>query len=202
MPASTAAARRRANRDEGFDNRMKAMQHPLRRRILLWLQEHGKAAPAEIARDLGEETNSVSNHLRMLVKYECAELVEEVKVGPSIKHMYRHTDRHLIDVGEWKDVDPAAKVGLLVDFMQPAVDDVTIGITSGTLGRDEEDWLLTRSPIHGLDQEGLAKALAIHERAFREILELPAECAERMKKSGEEPISVSSFQGCFEVPHF
>jgi DNA-binding transcriptional ArsR family regulator len=186
---------------EAVNNRMKAMQHPLRRRILLWLQEHGKASPSDIAKDLGERTGIVSQHLQMLQKYGCAEQVEEVRSGPSIKHFYRHTDRHLIDVGEWRELDPAAKEGLLVDFMQPAVDDVTIGIRSGTLGHDER-FHLTRSPIHGMDQQGLDEALEIHLRAYREILELPAKCAARMKESGEEPVSVSSFQGCFEVPHF
>lgn len=189
-------------RREAINNRMKAMQHPLRRRILLWLQEHGEQSPSEAAKGLGEETGAVSQHLRMLVKYDCAELVGEQKSGPSVKHLYRHTDRHLIDVGEWHGLEAAAKVGLLVDFMQPAVDDVTVGIRAETLGSDDERWHLTRTPLHGMDQEGLDEALKIHLRAYREILELPARCAERMKATDENPISVSSFQGCFDLPHF
>lgn len=191
-----------AERREAINNRLKAMQHPLRRRVLLYLQEHGVKAPSELADVFEESTQNISHHLKQLAKLGCAELVEERKVGPSIKHFYRHTERHLIDVGEWEEIDdPLIKEGLLVDFMQPAVDDFTNGVKAQTLGRDEH-WHVTRTPLKGMDQQGLEKALKIHERAFREIMDLQTECAERMEKSGETPISVSSFQGCFEVPHF
>jgi DNA-binding transcriptional ArsR family regulator len=186
---------------DAITNRMKAMQHPLRRRILLALQEHGEQSPSEIAKRLAERIGTVSQHLQMLDKYGCAEMVGEVKAGPSVKHIYRHTERHLIDVGEWELLDPEVKEGFLVDCMQPAVDDVTISLRSGTLGSDER-FHLTRSPVHGMDQQGVEEALAIHLRAYREILELPAKCAARMKETGEDAVSMSSFQGCFEVPHF
>jgi DNA-binding transcriptional ArsR family regulator len=198
----------RTEQRDAITNRLKAMVHPLRRRILLYLQEHGVQSPSQIARGLRERglheatTDDVSHHMKQLVKLGCAELVEERKVGPSVAHFYRHTDRHLIDDSEWEELDDwLIKEGLLADFMQPAVDDFTNGVRAQTFGHDAR-WHLTRDPIMGVDEEGLDEMLAIHRRAFFEVREVQERCADRMKKTGQAPISVSSFQGCFKVPHF
>lgn len=193
---ATTAQRRQAN-----ENRLKAMAHPLRRAILLYLIEHGTRAPVEIAVGLGEELGDVSYHMRRLAAFGMVDTVKEEKVRGTVKHYFRHTDRHLVDTDEWNELDPMIRNGLLVDFAQPAVDDFTKAAQDGELGSDE-NFHITRTPLHGMDQEGLQEAMEIHKRAFEEILELPARCAQRMADSGEEPISVSSSQWCFEVPNF
>lgn len=189
----------KAQRRQAEGNRYKAMQHPVRRAVLLMLIERGVSSPVEMAAELDEEIGTVSHHAKRLVALDCAELVKEGKVRGAIKHYYRATERHLIDTEEWDDLDPLSREDLLVDFMQPAVDDFTTSVKAGILGSDE-NFVLTRTPLHSMDREGLDEALKIHERAFREIMEIPARCAERMRESGEQPIAVSSMQGCFEVP--
>ena len=51
-----------------------------------------------------------------------------------------------------------------------------------------------------LDHEGLEEALEAHEKARLEILDIASRSAERMVKSGEEGINVSSSQACFKMP--
>lgn len=191
----------KTERRTAISNRAKAMSHPLRRAALLHMQEHGVCSPVEIAHALGADTSDVSYHIKRLEALGCAELVRVEMVRGAVKHFYCNTERHLIDTGEWKDLDPAVRDGLLADFFQPAVDDFTCAVNADIFERDER-WHVTRSPLLGMDQQGLDEALAIQERAFREILELPARCAERMAETGEEPIAVSSSQFCFEVPGF
>ena len=152
---ATKAARRQAN-----ENRLKAMQHPLRRAILLLLVEKGVSSPVEMARVLGDDTRSVTYHVKRLVDLDCAELVREEKVRGAIKHYYRATDRHLVDTDEWEDLDPALRDGVLADVMQPTVDDFTASVQAGILGSDNR-FHVTRTPLT-LDQAGFGEALAAH----------------------------------------
>lgn len=191
----------KAERREVIANRAKAMGHPVRRAALLYMQEHGVCSPSEIAEGLDVETSEVAYHVKRLEALGCAELVRIEPVRGTVKHFYRHTERHLIDTGEWEDLDPLIKEGLLADFFQPAVDDFARAVNAGIFDRDER-WQVTRTPLLGMDRDGLDEALAIQERAFREIMQLPERCAERMARTGESPIAVSSSQFCFEVPHF
>lgn len=194
--------RTRAQRAKAAENRIKAMSHALRRAIFLYFIEHGTVSPSEIAAAWGEEdVANISYHCKKLEKYEAIELVRTEPVRGALKHYYRATERHLIDTDEWGELDPTIREGLLADFMQPAVDDFSSSAKAGILGSNP-DFVVTRTPLKGMDRQGLQEAREIHERAFGEILELPARCAERMKVSGEQPISVSSAQLCFEVPHF
>lgn len=192
---------------EAITNRLKAMEHPLRRRILLYLQEHGVRSPSEVSTGLRERgieatTDNVSQHLKHLVKLGCAELVEDRKVGPSVKHFYRHTERHLINDAEWEELDdPLIKESLLADFMQPAVDDFTNGVRAQSFGQDAR-WWLTRDPIKGMDQQAYDELLDVQKRAFEEAQVIKERCANRMENSDERPLSVSFFQGCFTVPRF
>lgn len=189
----------KAQRRQATENRLKAMQHPLRRAVLMFLIEMGPSSPVEMAWALDEKTENVSHHVKRLVDFDCAELVKEEKVRGTLKHYYRATERHLIDTEEWDELDPLVREGLLVDFMQPSVDDFTASVRAGILGTDE-NFHLTRTPLQSLDRQGLREALEIHERARLDILEVQRRSLERMRDSGETPIAVSSSQGCFEMP--
>jgi len=189
----------KTHRRQAGSKRYEAMQHPLRRAVLLMLIERGPLSPSEMAIELDEPVGNVSHHTKKLVKLDCAELVEERPVRGSVKHFYRATDRYLIDTEEWEGLDPAIREDILVDCMQTTVNDYTASVKAGILGSNE-DFVLTRTPFRAIDQEGLKEMTAIHERAFHELMEIPARCAERLRASGERPIAVSSSQGCFEVP--
>lgn len=191
----------RSQRRQATENRLKAMQHPLRRAALLHLIEHGVASPVEVAAELGEKVPNVSHHMKRLVALDCAEIVKEEKVRGSIKHYYRHTERHLIDTEEWEELDPLIREGLLVDFMQPGVDDFTTSAKAGILGANK-DFHITRTPLAGMDREGLAEAMEAHEECRLKVLAAQAQSAMRLAETGGAPISVSSFQACFEVPGF
>lgn len=190
---STKTQRRKAT-----ENRIKAMNHPLRASVLRILVER-TASPAEMARELDEELSNVSYHTKQLVEFECAELVSTRPVRGALEHFYRATERHLIDTEEWEELDPLVAEGILCDIMQKMLDDFVASSRAGVIGADDK-FHLTRTPLV-LDQEGLEEALAAHERARVEILEIEARSAGRMVESGEEGTNVSSSHGCFKMPN-
>ncbi|HEX7279580.1 MAG TPA: helix-turn-helix domain-containing protein [Solirubrobacterales bacterium] len=189
---STKTQRRKAT-----ENRIKAMSHPLRATILRMLVER-TASPAEMARELDEELSNVSYHTKQLVEFECAELVSTRPVRGALEHFYRATERHLLVMEEWEELDPIMAEDLVCEFMQKILDDFVASARAGIVGSDE-NFHLTRTPLV-LDSEGLQEALEAHERTRLEILEIEARSAARMVESGEEGQKVSTSQGCFKMP--
>jgi DNA-binding transcriptional ArsR family regulator len=189
---STKTQRRKAT-----ENRIKAMNHPLRAAVLRILAER-IASPAEMARELDEELSNVSYHTKQLVEFECAELVSTRPVRGALEHFYRATERHLIDVEEWEELDPVLAEDFLCETMQQMLDNFVTSARAGVIGADDK-FHLTRTPLV-LDQEGLKEALAAHERAREELLEIEVRSAARLVESGEKGTNVSSSQGCFKMP--
>jgi DNA-binding transcriptional ArsR family regulator len=187
----------KSQRRKTTENRIKAMGHPVRAAVLRILTER-TSSPAEMARELDEELSNVSYHTKQLVEFECAELVSTRPVRGALEHFYRATERHLVDTEEWDDLDPVMAEDLVCEFMQMILDDFVASARAQLIGGDK-DFHLTRT-LMVLDEEGLQEALEAHERARLEIIEIQHRSAERMVKSGEQGISVSTSQGCFKMP--
>jgi DNA-binding transcriptional ArsR family regulator len=188
----------RLERQNATQNRIKAMNHPVRAAVLAILAER-TSSPAEMARELDEDLSNVSYHTKQLVELECAELVSTRPVRGALEHFYRATERSLIDREEWDELDPLMAESLIHEAMQKMLDAFVAATRAGTLGADA-DFHLTRTPVL-LDQQGLQEALEAHERARVEVVEIASRSAERMVESGEEGLNVSSSQACFKMPN-
>src|SRR3954454_2115528 len=92
-------------RQKAAQNRIKAMNHPLRAALLRILVER-TSSPAEMAREMDEDLSNVSYHTKQLVELECAELVATRPVRGALEHFYRATERHLLYMDEWEELDP------------------------------------------------------------------------------------------------
>jgi DNA-binding transcriptional ArsR family regulator len=184
-------------RQKAAQNRIKAMNHPLRAALLRILVER-TSSPAEMARELDEDLSNVSYHTKQLVELECAELVSTRPVRGALEHFYRATERSLVQKEEWDDLDPIMAENFLREIMQKSLDDFVAAARSRTIGEDA-DFHLTRTPLL-LDQQGFQEALEAHERTRHELLDIASRCAERMVESGEQGINVSSSQACFKMP--
>ncbi|MBS1878545.1 MAG: helix-turn-helix transcriptional regulator [Actinobacteria bacterium] len=176
---------------------MKAMSHPLRTSILRILSER-TASPAELARDLGDHLHNVSYHTKRLEQLGCVELVKERHVRGAVEHFYRATTRNLVDESEWEELDPVIKEDLVGESMQKVIDDFVASAEAKIVGSDKDFWL-TRTPLL-LDEDGIAEALAIHQRAFEELEEVKARSAGRLLEAKAEGTPVSSSQALFKMP--
>jgi DNA-binding transcriptional ArsR family regulator len=174
-----------------------ALSDPLRAEMLRILVER-PASPVEMARELGVPTPNVSHHAKRLVELDCAELVEEEKVQGAMKHIYRATERVLVETDEWDEMDPAEARGFLAVSMQAVIDDFVASEREQTVGGDR-DFHLSRTPLV-LDQQGLEEGLEIYEAARLAMAEVERRSAERRQGDEEQAFRVSSVFGLFKVP--
>ncbi|HET9592890.1 MAG TPA: helix-turn-helix domain-containing protein [Solirubrobacterales bacterium] len=188
----------KVERQKAAQNRIKAMNHPLRARLLRILVER-TSSPAEMARELDEDLSNVSYHTKQLVELECAELVSTRPVRGALEHFYRATERSYVNREEWDDLDPVMAENILSEVMQKSLDDYVGAAQAETIG-NAGAFHMTRTPLV-LDEEGLQEALDAHEQARLELLEIASRSAARMVESGEEGINVSSSQLCFKMPN-
>jgi DNA-binding transcriptional ArsR family regulator len=187
----------KTERQKAAQNRIKAMNHPLRASLLRILVER-TSSPAEMARELDEDLSNVSYHTKQLVELECAELVSTRPVRGALEHFYRATERSLIDKEDWDELDPMMAESLIHEMMQKLLDDFVASARASVVGSDS-DFHLGRTPLV-LDQEGLKEALEAHKKTHSEIMDIASRSAERMVESGEEGVNVSSSQACFKMP--
>ncbi len=156
------------------------------------------ASPVEMARELGVPTPNVSHHAKRLVELDCAELVEEEKVQGAMKHIYRATDRVLVETDEWDEMHPAEARGFLAVSMQAVIDDFVASEREQTVAGDR-DFHLSRTPMV-LDRQGLEEGLQIYEAARLAMAEVERRSAERRQDEDEPAFRVSSVFGLFKVP--
>lgn len=177
------------------EKRLEAMRHPLRASVLRILDERA-ASPAEMARDLGEdEVSGVSYHTKRLVELDCAELAYERKVRGAVEHIYRGTERHLLDLEQWQelaDSQPEIADHLAAEFMQLIIDDFVVGVRE-EIGRDE-NFHITRTPML-LDLQGLEEAVEEYEQFRLRMLDLQ----DRALARGGRTIPISSSLALFRT---
>lgn len=94
-PGGGARKRRRPPRKPGGSggereaNLIKALNHPLRRRILRLLHETGeRSSPARMREKLGGELSCVSYHVTVLVRFGALKGAGEEQVRGAIEHFY------------------------------------------------------------------------------------------------------------------
>ena len=151
-----------------------------------------------MARELGVPTPNVSHHAKRLVELDCAELVEEEKVQGAMKHIYRATERVLVDTEEWEEMHPVEAQSFLAVSMQAVIDDFVASERSRLIGADP-DFHLSRTPMV-LDQRGLEEGLEIYETARLAMAEVERRSAERTQAREAETFRASSVFGLFKVP--
>jgi hypothetical protein len=191
-PSTTATERQRTEH-----NRLKAIGHPLRAKILLLLGER-TLSPAQIAREISGDVREISRHCRMLEKLECAEIVSTRQVRGATEHFYCATEYHLVEDDEWEQLHPVQKDHFLGDIAGGIVRDMARSFEAKMLGSDEKAEL-TRTPLT-FDREGQGDALEIVKRARRELTDVAAASADRLAGSDEQGIAHASFFGLFEIP--
>lgn len=191
----------RAERRQVAQNRLKAMQHPLRAEAFrLFRESPVPLSPAEVARELEADIPTVSYHVRKLREYDCVEEVENRPVRGVVEHFYRATDSPKVDIEEWAelaDQNPVVAEVLTDEFMQYIVDDFTASRRASIVGRDEKFWI-TRTP-HVMDDEGLEEALEAAEAYETKITEIAARSAARLDPE-DHGTPISSSIVLFKMP--
>ncbi|HVD86088.1 MAG TPA: helix-turn-helix domain-containing protein, partial [Solirubrobacterales bacterium] len=146
-----------------LDKRLaEALSHPLRAKLLAMLNEKS-AAPSELARELDEDVNKVSYHVRILHTLDCIEVVGEEPVRGALKTTYRGTTRMLLDDATWPTLNKATRTGISIKALGETFDRAQAAVEAGTLDRrtdrhiinlkmdlDEEGWEAVSSAVAAL----------------------------------------------------
>jgi len=78
---------------------LRALNHPLRRRMLIALEEQQIASPVELSQSLGEPLSNVSYHMTVLSKCKAVRLVKTRQVRGALQHFYSRSS--LDEAEEW-----------------------------------------------------------------------------------------------------
>jgi DNA-binding transcriptional ArsR family regulator len=179
-------------------NRLKAISHPERAKILLLLNEK-TASPVQIAREHGGDVREISRHCRMLEKLECIELVSTRPRRGATEHFYRATEFHLVEDDEWESLHLVQKDHFLADVVSAIFRDIDRSHQAGMLGSEPESEMLVRDP-RVFDEEGLERAAEIVRRARDELAEVEKESTGRLSDAGEQGTIHAIVLGLFETP--
>lgn len=140
---------------------IKALGHPLRRRILAALDER-TASPKELSRTFGEELGVVSYHVRVLRELGMLELTGQQQKRGAIESHYRSRPRPRPSSSSWRTLSPSVRQGAWGRQLQDLMGRLGDAESGGGL-QDESS--LVRIDTVRLDAEG-CRALARAVDAF------------------------------------
>lgn len=172
----------------------KALAHPLRVQILGILNER-IASPNQIAKELGEPLGNISYHVKVLLDYDCAELVRREPRRGAIEHFYRATKRAYFNHPEWMTLPPSAKQGIERTILEAIGKDVSEALAEGTLA-ERGDSHLSRTPMV-VDEQGWQDLATLLDGTLDQVLEIQAEVDNRLAKGGSDGIRAK-----VEILHF
>ena len=157
--------------DDADRGLMRALAHPLRVQILSILTEQ-VASPNEMAGLLDAPLGTISYHAKVLLKYECIELVKEMPRRGAVEHFYRAKPHPVLGSRKWKEI-PSSLSG---DLAAAALD----GFTSHAISALKSGAFQAR--------EGSAVSwlpLTVDETGWEELREVIKDSEERFRKIGE-----------------
>lgn len=104
------------------ERKAKALSHPLRRRILVYLGEHEPASPNRMASDLDEPLGNVSYHVKALLGFGCVELTGTEPRRGAVEHFYARTDETIASATDGDALDEITTIVVGVDFIHTPED--------------------------------------------------------------------------------
>jgi DNA-binding transcriptional ArsR family regulator len=168
---------------------------PLRVQIVA-LATQRPIAPSEFAREAGIALNVASYHFRVLRKHGFLEIVEEVKVRGSTKHMHIATKSGFISDANWGQLEQALKPGVAGQALQDFNVRVGQAMEAGTIYL-RSDMCLYWAP-GDLDEVAWSEFVSVMAWTREEFKRLGLDTVERRAK-GE---SQDSFPVTFAIAGF
>lgn len=168
---------------------IKAIGHPLRRQILVALNE-GEASPTQLARRFGEPVNLVAYHTRILAGAGALELVRTEPRRGSMEHYYRATTRPFFEDREWAKLPLATRRAVFAQDIKRITSDIRHA--AADTGLDHPKAHVSWTTLD-LDSEGFDEVADLLGVMLDEIFEIQARVAGRQsKKDTKAPAKLST----------
>lgn len=164
------------------------IKHPIRAQIVAIAHQRA-ISPSEYAKESGISLSTASGHFKALRDADFLELVEEVPVRGTVKHMYRATRRAYISASDWGKLGDAIQKSMGAAVLQDFNGRVTDALESGTFQSRDDVVLVWLALV--LDEISWPKFIEVLTWAISEARELEVETVERRTDGKSE--------GCFPV---
>jgi DNA-binding transcriptional ArsR family regulator len=166
------------------DKVVKAIAHPLRQRILRLLNQR-VTSPSDLAKELGESLPNVSYHMRILLAYDCIELVRTEQRRGAVEHYYRATTRPMMEQDHWRGLPGSIRRQLLGQTLEQVLEHVGRAATENRF--DHPDAHVSWTTFE-LDGTGWSEMSALVAETLERATAIAAESAVRMlARDGDEP---------------
>jgi DNA-binding transcriptional ArsR family regulator len=154
----------------------------------------GRVSVVELANDLGADLKSFSEHIRFLFDRGCIEKAGTEKVRNSTKHFYRGVTLPRLSVEDYRQLTPPQRRDVSALVLQRIIAGTLASFRGGQLEHDEKVQLIW--DCLNLDAAGKLAVSRCLELADAQLLNIELLNQERLKKGGEEGISmVATFLG-------
>jgi DNA-binding transcriptional ArsR family regulator len=110
---------------------LKALSHPLRMRMLTFINEHGEASPVEMSRALDHPLATVSHHARVLRDLGCIELARTEPRRGAVEHYYRAVAAPFIDDEHWASLSAPVRRRVAGELLRHVFSDAAAAGQSG-----------------------------------------------------------------------
>lgn len=134
-------------------------------------------SPTEFAEENGYPLDYISTHFRVLDRANFLELVEEVKVRGTVKHMYRSVKRAFLSDIDWSHLEKRVQDGVSGAFVQDLNGRLADAADSGTLNSRDDRCLFWIALT--LDEISWPEFTKMMEWAVKEGRELGVDTVER-----------------------
>jgi len=168
---------------------------PLRVQIVS-LATQRPIAPSDFSRDVGIPLNVASYHFQVLRKHGFLEVVEEVKVRGSTKHLHVATKRAFLSDADWGALEESLRPGVAGQALQDFNLRVAQAMETGTF-YDRKDVRLYWIPVD-FDEISWPEFVKLMAWACQEVSTLNDETVQR-RANGE---SQESFPATFAIAGF
>ncbi len=177
---------------------IKAMSHPLRAKILAYMNEC-EWSPNGLSEELGEPLSNVSYHVKVLRDFELIELTREEPRRGAVEHFYRAVERTLVKLDMAKSMPKTGRGILINDALGEIDEDVNESAAAGAFN-SRDDIQVVRIPGL-LDELAFERAHEVGDEFIDIFLGLVGESACRLAKSGNpKPIPATAVLLIFPSP--
>lgn len=134
-------------------------------------------SPVEVAEAYDQDLDYVADQFQALVRADFLELVEEVKVRGTVKHMYRSTQRAFVSDIDWSLLSKPVQDGMSGAFIQDITARLADAAEAGTLNSLDDRYLFWIGLM--VDDFSWSELVKVMAWATNEGKEIGAETVER-----------------------
>lgn len=181
---------------ENVASLLKALEHPVRAQVLAALGDR-TASATDIADAIGVPIAKVRYHLRALAKLGLI-TSKEAENRRGVREYYWAADTpQLVEDEQQADLTPEQDRQISLYVLRLIFGDATAAVRDDTLVRRPDHFLVRFRPM--VDERGWKELVEVYRTAFNGIATVSEQAAERLEKSGSDPIPVNASLLLFDL---